>query len=84
MVEVSCTKPGTFSPINGTVIALGISDGGEIVGSYILNAGGFLDNGGTFTRLTDPSANIASARGISSNGSYIVGTTGAGGLSLYL
>ena len=84
MVAVTCMRPASlpdqyFSP---PAQAFGISDSGEIVGSYVLKAGGFIDNGGAGTRIADPSANVTAARGISSNGAYIVGTTGAGGLSL--
>ena len=77
-------EAGEFSPISISppAQAFGISDSGEIVGSYVLKAGGFIDNGGAVTRIADPSANVTAARGISSYGAYIVGTTGAGGLSL--
>jgi hypothetical protein len=74
---------GAFSSINVSGgLASGISDSGQIVGSYPVGLGGFLDNGGAVTRITDPSANVTGAGGISSNSAYIVGATGAGGLSL--
>lgn len=79
-------ESGVFVPINAA-FANGISDAGQIVGSTFVAIGnppngaveqGYLDNGGIFTPITVPGAPNTLARGISSNGTYIVGKDGAG------
>ena len=75
---------GAFSLIDApagyfTFSASGIGDGGQIVGILLTTNGeelGYLDNGGTFTMITDPGASGSVTTGISSNGTFIVGKDG--------
>jgi len=64
----------------GTV-ASGINDAGQIVGTYLTGAGvhGFVDSGGTFTTLDDPSGIKTFATGINSAGHIVGYYTDSGG-----
>ena len=83
-VTVGYVRNGANSTIlNGPAgalgaFALGISDGGTVVGSYFTVNGGFPNNGfvynaGNYTTLSYPGAVGTQLRGISADGRYITG-----------
>src|SRR5271157_517518 len=76
---------GVFTTINVPGEVYGISNKGQMVGSYVDASGanhGFLNVGGVFTTVDEPGAWLTAARGVNSTGQvvgYYYGNTGVHG-----